>query len=106
MILMITLNNNSILTNKNFFDLIKYPLITSKTCNLAKNNKYTFIINECLTKTEIKFVFETLFKIKIQKINTIPLSKLKLKKKITKNSKKVIFTALNSLSLNNLFNYK
>nr|ACY06018.1 ribosomal protein L23 [Volvox carteri f. nagariensis] len=52
-------------------DLIKYPVITEKTyVALFKNNQYTFDVDLRLTKSQIKKVFETLFKVDVISVNT------------------------------------
>ena len=51
-------------------DLVKYPVITEKSCRLIEKNKYTFDIDLRLTKTQIKKMFEKLFNVKIIAINT------------------------------------
>lgn len=35
-------------------DLIKYPIITEKSCRLIEKNKYTFDVDKKLTKPQIK----------------------------------------------------
>lgn len=54
----------------NLLNLIKYPLATEKAMNLYNNRQYTFIVSRELTKTQIKFVLEKIFDIKITDINT------------------------------------
>jgi large subunit ribosomal protein L23 len=51
-------------------DLIKYPVITEKSCRLIEENKYTFDVDKKLTKLQIKKTLENLFKINIISINT------------------------------------
>lgn len=51
-------------------DLIKYPVITEKSCRLIEENKYTFDVDKKLTKLQIKKILENLFKINIISINT------------------------------------
>ena len=68
--------------------LIKFPLITEKTVNLYENQQYTFVVCKSLTKTQLKFIFETFFKINIIKINTsiLPIKKHRVKNFIGKRS--------------------
>ena len=41
--------------------LIKYPSLTEKAINLYGDRQYTFIVDRTLTKTQIKFVIESIF---------------------------------------------
>jgi large subunit ribosomal protein L23 len=60
-------NNSSI----NTIDLVKYPVITEKTyVSLYKNRQYTFDVDKRLNKTQIKKLFENLFKVNIIAVNT------------------------------------
>lgn len=54
--------------------LIKYPLFSSKSYKQHDNNKYAFIVDCSLTKKELKFFFESIFEIKLRKINTLTLA--------------------------------
>jgi large subunit ribosomal protein L23 len=84
--------------------LIKYPLLTEKSLKLIKLNIYTFIIDNILTKTEIKYFFKIFFNIKIIKLNTLNLSikKKKIENKIGKKTqyKKIYIKLNNSFSFN------
>ena len=52
-------------------DLVKYPVITEKTyLSLYKNRQYTFDIDKRLTKTQIKNLFSSLFKVNVIAVNT------------------------------------
>lgn len=53
------------------FDLIKYPLLTPKAVQLLEFNKYSFVVDNRLTKPELKILFEEIFKVKIISINTL-----------------------------------
>lgn len=61
-------------------DLVKYPVITKKSCELIEQNKYSFDIDSRLTKKQIKKIFEKLFNINIISINThlLPTKKKQL----------------------------
>ena len=55
-------------------DIIKYPLITEAAFNKMDNvyeNSLVFIVDRRATKHEIKHAFETLYKVKVVKINTL-----------------------------------
>jgi large subunit ribosomal protein L23 len=77
-------------------DLIKYPVITEKSCRLIEENKYTFDVDKKLTKLQIKKILENLFKINIISINThlppIKKKRLGLKQGYKKRYKRVIIT--------------
>ena len=63
----INTNNSSI----NPIDLVKYPVITEKTyVSLYKNRQYTFDVDKRLNKTQIKKLFQHLFKVDIIAVNT------------------------------------
>lgn len=88
--------NNYSSFNFNLANIIKYPIISDKGTQLLENNKYTFIVNSSSNKETIKKALQSLFNIKIIKINTCNLPKKK--KKIGKflgwktQYKKVIIT--------------
>ncbi|MFZ5596990.1 MAG: 50S ribosomal protein L23 [Bacillota bacterium] len=52
-------------------DILKKPLITEKTMDLAGENKYTFVVDLNSNKIEIKRAVEELFKVKVTKVHTI-----------------------------------
>ena len=54
-------------------NLIKYPSLTEKSINLYSNRQYTFIVDKSLNKTEIKYVIEKIFNVKIINISTCNL---------------------------------
>ena len=53
------------------YDVLKKPLITEKSTSLLENNKYTFEVAPIANNTEIKQAVQTLFKVKVEKVNTI-----------------------------------
>jgi len=55
--------------------IIKYPIITDKTTRLLENNQYTFIVDRYCDKSSIRDAIESLFNVKIIKINTCNLPK-------------------------------
>jgi len=77
-------------------DLIKYPVITEKSCRLIEKNKYTFDVDKKLTKVQIKKILENLFKINILSVNThlppIKKKRLGLKQGYKTRYKRVIIT--------------
>jgi large subunit ribosomal protein L23 len=57
--------------SQSLIDLVKYPVITEKTyLSLYKNRQYTFDIDKRLTKTQIKKLFISLFKVDVIAVNT------------------------------------
>lgn len=52
-------------------DIIKAPIITEKTSDLAKENVVVFSVDPKANKTEIKKAVEKIFNVEVEKINTI-----------------------------------
>ena len=55
--------------------IIKYPIITDKATRLLENNQYTFIVNRYSDKLSIKSAIESIFSVKVTKVNTCNLPK-------------------------------
>lgn len=53
--------------------IVKYPIITDKATRLLENNQYSFIVDRYSNKTSIKSAIESLFDVKVIKINTCRL---------------------------------
>ena len=51
--------------------IIKSPIMTEKSTNLNQFNKYSFIVTKDSNSYEIKQAIETVFKVKVEKINTL-----------------------------------
>jgi large subunit ribosomal protein L23 len=51
--------------------LLKTPVITEKSVNLAENQQYTFLVDKSLTKNDIHRVIEKLFDVQVLKVNTL-----------------------------------
>jgi len=64
-------------------DLLKYPVISEKSMKLLEFNQYTFVVDKKITKPEIKKIFEFLFDVNVNKVNTLTLP-LQIKRKTTK----------------------
>ena len=47
------------------------PLITEKTLRLVQENKYTFLVEPQINKTQIKKAIEKLFNVKVEDIKTM-----------------------------------
>ncbi len=56
---------------KSVFDIIRRPIITEKTNYLSSLNQYVFEVDYKSTKTTIKEAIETIFDVKVEKINVM-----------------------------------
>ena len=56
---------------KSVFDIIRRPIITEKTNYLSSLNQYVFEVDYKSTKTTIKEAIETIFDVKVVKINVM-----------------------------------
>lgn len=67
------------MTNFNLHDaqIIKYPIITDKATRLLEKNQYSFMVDRCCTKPNIKATIEYLFNVKVLKVNTCHLPRKK-----------------------------
>ncbi|MTV27179.1 50S ribosomal protein L23 [Nitriliruptoraceae bacterium ZYF776] len=52
-------------------DVIVRPVISEKTYGLLDEGKYTFVVAPGTNKTEIKQAIETIFDVKVEKVNTL-----------------------------------
>ena len=52
------------------YDIIKRPITTEKSTNLQQFNQYSFIVTKNSNAFEIKKAIETIFKVKVSKVNT------------------------------------
>lgn len=50
--------------------IVKYPIITDKAIRLLETNQYSFVVDRYSDKTTIKAAIESLFNVKVVKINT------------------------------------
>lgn len=58
------------------YQIIKNPLSTEKAVRLMESeNKLLFVVDKKATKPEIKQAIESMFKVKVVKVNTIITSK-------------------------------
>ena len=62
--------NNKSISNEKIFSIIHKPLTTEKSTNLQQYNQYTFIVSKNSTSSDIKQAIESIFKVKVLKINT------------------------------------
>jgi large subunit ribosomal protein L23 len=57
---------------KNYYEIIKKPLVTEDTFDLIEDeNKLVFIVDRKANKYQIKEAIESLYKVKVTKINTL-----------------------------------
>jgi large subunit ribosomal protein L23 len=84
-------------------DLVKYPIITEKSCRLIENNQYTFDVDLRLTKPEIKKMIQDLFNVIVIAVNThCPVRQTKsigIKKGFKTKYKRVIVTVKKDQSI-------
>ena len=52
------------------YDIIKKPVTTEKSTNLQQFNQYSFEVARDSNSFEIKKAIETIFKVKVNKVNT------------------------------------
>lgn len=52
-------------------DIIIRPIVTEKTSDMMKDNKYTFQVAMGANKTEIRQAIEDIFSVKVVNVNTI-----------------------------------
>ena len=52
-------------------DIIVKPIITERSMEDMNENKYTFVVDKRANKTEIKKAVETIFGVKVEKVNTM-----------------------------------
>ncbi len=53
------------------YDIIKGPIITEKSSEIAQNNQITLSVDVNANKIEIKDAVEKLFNVKVKSVNTI-----------------------------------
>ena len=86
------------------FNIIHEPIITDKTTKLLEKNQYCFKVNHKINKTKIKEAVESIFQVKVTKINTYHAPKKKRKVGrfygYRKHYKKAILTLSNKSKIN------
>ncbi len=55
------------------YEVIKRPITTEKSTNLQQFNQYSFEVSKNSSSYEIKNAIEMIFKVKVNKVNTIIL---------------------------------
>ena len=53
------------------YEIIKAPVVTEKTNNLASENVYVFKVDKKANKTQIKQAIESKFGVKVENVNTV-----------------------------------
>ena len=56
------------------FDIIIRPIITEQSMMDMENNKYTFEVAKTSNKSEIKKAIESIFSVKVAKVNTMNMT--------------------------------
>lgn len=56
---------------KSVYDIILKPVITEQSMEAVDEKKYVFYVLPTATKTEIKQAIETIFNVKVDKVNTL-----------------------------------
>jgi len=56
---------------KSSYDIIRRPVITERSMEAIDSKKYVFEVAKDSTKPEIKRAVEEIFKVKVDKVNTI-----------------------------------
>ena len=56
---------------KSAYDIILRPVITEQSMEAVDDKKYVFYVLPTATKTEIKQAIETIFNVKVEKVNTL-----------------------------------
>jgi len=98
------------ISNERSLSIIKSPLMTEKSTNLNQFNKYSFFVSKNSNSFEIKQAIENIFKVKVEKINTLIIrGKLKSFKGSVgskKNQKKAIVTLAEGNSIDSSLEIK
>ena len=58
----------------NLYDVIRQPLVTEKTTDMAEQNKYTFEVVKVANKNLVKKAIEAVFGVKVEKVNIMNVS--------------------------------
>ena len=56
---------------QNYRDIIKGPIMTEKSSDLAKQNVITFSVDPKANKTQIKQAIEKIFNVKVESVHTV-----------------------------------
>ena len=61
---------NKPISSQRMYNILLKPLTTEKSTNLQQYNQYSFLVSKNSNSSEIKQCIESLFKVKVIKINT------------------------------------
>ncbi|MDR2748405.1 MAG: 50S ribosomal protein L23 [Bifidobacteriaceae bacterium] len=53
------------------YDILITPVISEKSYSRIDEGKYTFVVNKDSNKTQIKNAVESIFDVKVEKVNTL-----------------------------------
>ena len=56
---------------RNPHDIIRKPIITEQSMDAMAEGVYTFVVDRRSNKTEIKTAIQTIFNVKVERVNTI-----------------------------------
>jgi large subunit ribosomal protein L23 len=75
-------------SQKDLFDIIKYPILTLKAIRLIEQNQYVFAVDSNVDKSSIKMAIEQLFNVKVVSVNTsiFPVKKNRVGKYLGKKA--------------------
>ena len=84
----------------NYRDIIKAPIITEKSANIASNERtYVFKVDVKANKSQIKDAIEKIFNVKVERVNTVNVHPKKKRvgryAGMTNKYKKAIVTLVN-----------
>jgi large subunit ribosomal protein L23 len=72
------------MTALDLYDILRKPLVTEKTTAASEHNKVVFQVADTANKAAVKRAVETLFKVKVENVNTL---RVKGKTKLFKGRK-------------------
>jgi large subunit ribosomal protein L23 len=61
------------------YDVVRFPLVTEKSNDGVSANKYTFCVNKKSGKIQIKKSIETIYNVRVEKVNIIMMPRKKKK---------------------------
>lgn len=59
------------------FKIVKFPIVTEKSNDALAGNKYMFCVNKKSNKIEIKKAVESIYNVKVTRVNIISMPKKK-----------------------------
>ena len=81
---------------KSPFEVIISPLLTERSKDQEKYNKYTFLVHKDANKIEIKQAIEKIYNVKVKKVNTVNVKpkpkRWRYREGLTPRKKKAIVT--------------